>query len=377
MWKSSLFSSPPAEAPAPVAPPPATPPAREARVAPERLEVMAVSAVKLAALGPQLAALAVRMEEQADLQAAQAARIADAARVLTERLGDVVGRLETASGSVQDVMTEIARIADQTRILSLNASIEAARAGEHGRAFAVVAREVQQLADQTRASTGQIGARVQAIQASVGDVAAAVAEGRERDPQAEASVTVAAVTSQVQVMAGTAADQRRGAASLRSLGEKAGQLTENLLLAMGTLRLSVHRRTAREVGSLLPMLPAVLADAAQLDNALEGWLADHAGFELLYVTDLGGRQLSANIGWRDGVVGADEAARGRQWQDRSWFREALAQPGQVACSDIYRSAATGDYCFTLSAALLDAQGRPIGVLGADVNFQKLTDRGAP
>jgi len=371
MWKSSFSPHSPTKQPVPVAPPAPTG-VREARVSMDRLEAMAVAGVKLAALGPQLAALAVRMEEQADTQAAQAARIADAARSLTGRLGDVVGRLETASGSVQEVMAEIARIADQTRILSLNASIEAARAGEHGRAFAVVAREVQQLADQTRASTGQIEARVQAIQASVGDVAAAVAEGRGRDPKPEEAVTVAAVNSQVQVMAGTAADQRSGARSLRALGEKAGQLTENLLLAMGTLRLGVHRRAAQEIRSLLPALPTALAHAARLDDVLAAWLAEHAGFELLYVTDATGRQLSANLGWHEGAVVAGEAARGRHWQDRSWFREALHRSGEVACTDIYRSAATGDYCFTLSAALMDARGRPAGVLGADVNFQKLT-----
>lgn len=332
---------------------------------------MALSAVRLAAIGPQLAALAGRMEEQADSQAHQAEQIAGATRELTDRLGALITRLQTASGNVHEVMGEIARIADQTRILSINASIEAARAGEHGRTFSVVAREVQLLADQTRDSTRQIEERVQAIQGSVGEVAASVVPPADAGASASRTVTVQSVNAQVQVMAGTAEGQREGARSLRLLGVQANQLTEELLLSVGTFRLGVHRRAEQEVRSIVSGLAPAAGDKSRWEQILQGCLHQHPGFELLYVTDPQGRQVTGNIGWQDGRTWSDQTALGKNWRDRPWFRDALRQPEQVVTTDIYRSAATGDYCFTISAVVRDVQGLPLGVLGADVNFQKL------
>src|SRR5262245_52732182 len=62
-----------------------------------QLERIALSSVRLAAIGPQLASLAARLEAQADTQARQAEAVAGAARSLTERLGAVVARLQEAS----------------------------------------------------------------------------------------------------------------------------------------------------------------------------------------------------------------------------------------------------------------------------------------
>lgn len=338
-----------------------------------RIEAMALSAVRLAALGPQLAALAGRMEEQADSQARQAEGIAAATRDLTVRLGAVTSRLQTASGNVQDVMAEIARIADQTRILSINASIEAARAGEHGRAFNIVAREVQHLADQTRGSTQMIEERVQAIQGSVSEVAASVAPPAGHKETSVKAVTVQSVNAQVQVMAGTAEKQRDGAKSLRAVGDQANRLTEDLLLAVGTFRLTVHRRAERDIRSFLSQVAGVVHQGDRLGETLTRWLTANPGFELLYVTDTAGRQLSANVGWKDGRVWSDEAAVGRLWRERPWFLDALKDKEAVVTSDIYRSKATGDYCFTISSVVSDANGLPLGVLGADVNFQKLVE----
>ena len=87
-----------------------------------------------------------------------------------ERISEVAGKLDRASGLVQgfrertleinNAVRNITQIAQQTHLLALNATIEAARAGEHGRGFAVVAEEVRKLVAryaQTRRTDFRLG----------------------------------------------------------------------------------------------------------------------------------------------------------------------------------------------------------------------------
>jgi hypothetical protein len=363
---------PPAAQPLPPDAPAPIPSVGDAARAPRQLAKIAQASVDLAALGPRLASLAGEMEKQAQNQARRASAIAATMDGLAGDLEQAVAELRTSSVQMHGALKTVERIADHTRLLSVNASIEAARAGEAGRAFSVVVDEVKRLADTTGQSTHLIEDRMTEIETSVAKVAAVTVAESSADA-ADATRTVAAVNHEVRGMADSASVQLDSAKSVHSMGDQINALTELLLLTVGKFRFEAHARAQAAVEALLPELIDAIDHRGKLERAIERWLPAHAYFELGYLTDAHGRQIIDNLRLRDGHVDHDASGFGREWSDRPWYRDALQHRG-IASTDIYRSAATGDFCFTVVAALPDASGKLIGVFAADVNFLRLVSQ---
>ncbi|MEV1289553.1 methyl-accepting chemotaxis protein [Micromonospora sp. NPDC049679] len=108
--------------------------------------------------------------------ATQAVNVAARAVEVTESTNAVMAKLGDSSAEIGSVIKVITSIAEQTNLLALNATIEAARAGDAGKGFAVVANEVKELAQETARATGDISARVAAIQSDTTGAAAAIGE---------------------------------------------------------------------------------------------------------------------------------------------------------------------------------------------------------
>jgi len=168
--------------------------------------------------------------------AAEAAHVAAEAVTAAVTANAQVTKLGESSIEIGNVIKVITSIAEQTNLLALNATIEAARAGSAGKGFAVVADEVKQLAAETARATGDIGARIDAIQADtagaitiIGEIArvierindyqttiaGAVEEQTATTNEMSASVTIAAegserINANIAGVAGAAATTTSG-----------------------------------------------------------------------------------------------------------------------------------------------------------------------
>jgi methyl-accepting chemotaxis protein len=152
---------------------------------------------------------AAKAARDADAQAQQGQDVVrqtiEGIRSLAEEVrsaAEAIGRVQTESDAIGQILDVIRGIAEQTNLLALNAAIEAARAGEQGRGFAVVADEVRTLAGRTQASTTEIQSMIERLQQGTHEAVGVMENGRQRAEDSEIQVQAAgealdAITSAV------------------------------------------------------------------------------------------------------------------------------------------------------------------------------------
>jgi len=320
-----------------------------------------------------------------------------------EHLGRRLAALQGSSHEIGNIVHCIKKIADQTRLLSLSATIEATRAGERGHGFRVVAAEIRKLAEDTTAATAHIEAALGGIQSLVTESVHAMGHVHQQ-VEAGLSVSHAAtrsleqatqdihmlldhvqriatactaqtqrvvqVNEQIHHVAGSARSQVTYASAVAHLSDRVRGTGNELLLAIGVFRFTCQHETARLVERLVAALRLKSLHREPLEVTLHALLPQYPHFELLYVTDAHGRQVISNLS----SGGREESVIGRDWSRRPWFHQP-ALTGQTYVSNIYRSLATDNFCFTISTPLCTPRGQLLGVLGVDVRFDYLLEPG--
>jgi methyl-accepting chemotaxis protein len=128
-----------------------------------------------------------------------------ASEVVVDNVVQAIGKIETSSHEIENIIGVIDDIAFQTNLLALNAGVEAARAGEAGKGFAVVAQEVRELAQRTAGAAREVKAL---ITKSAGEVTRGVGLVRETGTVLrDITGKVHAIDAEVKEIARAARDQ--------------------------------------------------------------------------------------------------------------------------------------------------------------------------
>jgi len=288
---------------------------------------------------------------------------------------------------IDDILDRIDKISTQSRLLSFNAAIEAARAGEHGRGFTVVAQEMKNLSDKSSQGVKETVRVTQFIKEEIGQTIATVSKGLE-----EYCGELARVTKEVEKSLEAYQNaMTKIVAESRTVQEKVGgyfrQVNAQLDLwgaALGSLR---------KTTSLLESLQSALTSAvgkvahngvtlAEIDEAvstaiiddlqgltsmpeirglepvmhqevLSAFLAQHRTLEAIYSNRADGTFI-----YSEPPAGLANA------KVRPWWQEAMA--GRIYKSQVYISAITRQPCLTVAVPIPGTDGKPVGVLAADL-----------
>ena len=346
-------------------------PARKASLGSIDLQQTAASVVSLYNQAPELAQTAQRMDAHAREQAETLARLVGKTDEITVTLNSVVDGLDASAADAFSSVKLIKEITEGARILAINAAIEAARAGQAGLAFNVVAEEMQRLAKQTEDASEHLERTLENMREKVSDVVRVA--GKTGGPEAGASQSASSVAAMPRAFHDIderAREQQNEARAVSELAEQTRSLSEGLLAEVGKLRFDIHFKSESVVASLAREHGLACGQRAKIEALLADALKHHPFFDLFYVTDARGRQITRNVGHRHSDPEDGMAALGKDWSKRPWFLNAFEHEGPFT-SDLYLSVATQRFCFTVSEAILNSEGVVVGVLGADIDFERL------
>ncbi|GAB6184442.1 methyl-accepting chemotaxis protein [Thermodesulfovibrio hydrogeniphilus] len=318
-------------------------------------------------------------------------------------LSETSKKMDETIRIISKLATTIKDIADKTKLLSINASIEAVHAGEYGRGFEVVAQEVGKLAQVTMEATKDVTSKtkdifelidrvtkgIKSIEEQVGKTMQNLIQNNEKLNAVEKPIgeltsnakkldeisfqlreTSNVVENSVVVLSEFIKKLLSSSSSLNQCADNLHKLSEEQILDIGKVRIGIHQMAKKIIEEAANSEEIKSMHRFTMENYLRDLFKNYNIFELLYVTDEYGRQITDNISGEEFKAQYGSTGFGEDWSNREWFVRAVELQSSYI-SDIYISVATNSYCFTVSTPIFDKNGKLIGVLGADIDLKKI------
>jgi len=109
-------------------------------------------------------------------------------------------------------------------------------------------------------------------------------------------------------------------------------------------------------------------DHKKIEPILEKFITMEPFIKLMYVVDINGHKITDNITQPEDANKYAKLAE--NFSDREWFKKALSVK-QAKVSYFYISQFINELCITVSKRITSEDGKIIGVLGLDINFDNL------
>jgi methyl-accepting chemotaxis protein len=295
-------------------------------------------------------------------------------------------------------------IVDVLHVLSINTAVEAAKIGERGRAFSIIAKEMRRLADQSRLFIETIqdqgvmvNSRIKALDANLSHATDSYTslEGtmdsflkdsvllRDNTKSVQQFIEQNKQSSETQLLEWETSIQHiesleTNAESVLTNSQHIQTMADSLftMISDETERISqknyqFHNKVIEEVQALAREVALhVQHNHHMLHELISTWSRSHQFYELLYVLDNKGVQISNNIYAQryQAMHQPDEGfAVDRSYKD--YFKIPMKSK-QAYVSPVYFSQATKALCITVSAPLWKGNAI-VGILCADLDLSYL------
>ncbi len=309
-------------------------------------------------------------------------------------------KLNEASSSINELTAMISDTAERLHLISINTAIEASKS--NNKSFQVIAREIQKMAGETSQTVTRVDSMIQNILERTKEVESALLSSKDstkvcldrsenvKDAFGEINRTNGCLKNDTEkirdelergnesvgILFDTSKHISSSAEGISAEADKAAALSENLVAVVnsviteiGSYRLKWHGRIKSycEEGSVDF---TSLSDYSResLDRFLENFLSTRPGFELGYILDKNGRQVSSNVQLAEGGHLTREEGFGIDRRDKNYFIRAMEEK-KAYLTDIYLSSATEELCVT--AAIPAEAGTDTYVIAVDANLKGL------
>jgi len=313
-------------------------------------------------------------------------------------------RLVTQMGVIDSQIASLADISERLGVLAINTAIEAARAGERGKGFAVIANEMQKLSKSALGETKIAGKSVSSVRSEVDGMSGSLGKSRasvQRSLESSRSVVsrfheiregVQRLDGALESQAGALKAQREAAEEMTAafdaieaenarvsemarsterLSTELGEVVSSVIERVGTYRTALHSKALASLEDIAGRIPAAESLLRDPDTALSRQFERYPWFELLYLMDSNGTQVSSNLVNPAYAATVSSEGKGRSWREKPYFSVPRLSSSPYI-SDIYLSVASRRLCLTVSLPLFLEDGSLAAVLAADLNVGDMT-----